>query len=65
MPNDKLVAGGLFGAYLGVNLSALLLAAASQRQKQRYLNSSAVTLSELLKLVTSILAIRAGCACAR
>ena len=43
------VAALLFCVYLGVNLSALLLAAQSQRQPRRYLNSTAVTLSEMLK----------------
>ena len=50
----------LFVAYLGVNLGALLLAAQSQRQPRRYLNSTAVTLSELLKLATSLLAVYAS-----
>ena len=50
----------LFAMYLGVNLGALLLAAESQRQPRRYLNSTAVTLSELIKFASSILAIYAG-----
>ena len=50
----------LFAMYLGVNLGALLLAAESQRQPRRYLNSTAVTLSEFIKFASSILAIYAG-----
>ena len=47
----------LFLVYLAVHLSALLTAsAASQRDGRRYLNSTAVTLSELIKVVTSIMA---------
>jgi len=53
------IAALLFTMYLGVNLGALLLAANSQRQPRRYLNSTAVTLSELLKLATSLLAMYA------
>jgi len=48
----------LFATYLGVNLGALLLAAQSQQQPRRYLNSTAVTLSELMKLVMSLIAMR-------
>ena len=53
---DSLVAALIFTTYLGVNLGALLLAAQSQRQPRRYLNSTAVTLSELIKLAISLTA---------
>ena len=53
------VAVALFAIYLGVNLGALLLAAQQQSGPRRYLNSTAVTLSELLKFITSILAMYA------
>ena len=51
------VAALLFCVYLGVNLGALLLAAQSQRQPRRYLNSTAVTLSEMLKFACSLVAL--------
>ena len=54
--HDSLVAALIFTTYLGVNLGALLLAAQSQRQPRRYLNSTAVTLSELIKLIISLTA---------
>ena len=54
---EQLIGVVLFAMYLGINLSALLLAAQSQQKEKRYLNSTAVTLSEVLKLITSILAI--------
>ena len=58
MPAREHVVGMvLFAMYLCINLSALLLAAQSQQQPRRYLNSTAVTLSEVLKLITSIIAI--------
>ena len=43
------IAIALFAIYLSVNLGALLLAAQSQRQPgpRKYLNSTAVTLSEV------------------
>ena len=60
MPQGNIVGAALFCLYLGINLGALLLAAQSQREPRRYLNSTAVTLSEILKLATSILAIYAN-----
>ena len=48
-----------FCLYLSVHLGALILASASQRQPTPYLNSTAVTLSELLKLIASCVAISA------
>ena len=57
--SKELVGGGLFGMYVGVNLSNLLLAAASQRQESKYINSTAVALSEVLKSITCILSIAA------
>ena len=65
-PNSNRGLGAfLFFIYLSVNLGALLLAAQSQRQPRSYLNSTAVTLSEILKLLTSIAAIRASAPSAR
>jgi len=51
--------GGVFVVYLSVQLGALLLASASQRQPTRYLNSTAVTLSELIKVAISLIGIAA------
>lgn len=51
--------GGVFVVYLSVQLAGLLLASASQRQETRYLNSTAVTLSEVIKVVVSVIGIAA------
>ena len=53
---------GVFTLYLATNLGGLLLASESQNRKSatKYVSSTAVTISELIKLVTSLLAIRAG-----
>mmetsp|Transcript_31645 Transcript_31645/g.78842 ORF Transcript_31645/g.78842 Transcript_31645/m.78842 type:complete len:273 (-) Transcript_31645:466-1284(-) len=58
-PSKQLLSGGLFGLYVGVNLSNLLLAAASQRQQTKYINSTAVALSEVIKGITSVMSIAA------
>lgn len=58
MPNDgasSAAAALMFTVYLGVNLGALLLASRTARQPRRYLNSTAVALSEFLKFITSFL----------
>lgn len=60
MPPSKAASAALFVLYLAVNLGALLLAAKSQRQPRSYLNSTAVTLSELLKLMVSIIGVYAS-----
>jgi UDP-sugar transporter A1/2/3 len=54
-----LAKGGVFGVYLSVQLAGLLLASASQRQETRYLNSTAVTLSEAIKVAVSMIGIAA------
>jgi len=59
-PNgNKGLAALCFCLYLATNLGALLLASASQRAPTRYINSTAVTLSEVLKVAVSVLAIYA------
>jgi len=55
--SKELLSAGLFSCYVGVNLSNLQLAAASQRQQARYVNSTAVALSEVLKSITCLLTI--------
>lgn len=55
--SSDLAAAGLFGTYVGVNLANLLLAAASQRQHARYINSTAVALSEVIKSAVCVLSI--------
>ena len=52
-----MIAALLFSVYLGINLGALLLASQSQRQPRKYLNSTAVTLSELIKFALSLIAV--------
>ena len=50
----------LFLLYLGVNLTTLQVAAAAQQQQSRFLNSTAVTLSEAIKGAISVLMIWAA-----
>jgi UDP-sugar transporter A1/2/3 len=58
---EDLAKAGVFGVYLSVQLAGLLLASASQRQRQEThcLNSTAVTLSEVIKVVVSLIGIAA------
>ena len=58
-PSNRGLAALCFCLYLATNLGALLLASASQRAPTRYINSTAVTLSEVLKVAVSVLAIYA------
>jgi len=56
---EDVVSASLFAGYVGVNLTNLRLAAASQQQKARYINSTAVALSEVFKSITCVLSIAA------
>ena len=55
--SKEVLGAGLFSCYVGVNLSNLLLAAASQQQKTKYVNSTAVALSEVFKSIVCVLTI--------
>ena len=50
----------LFCIYLTTNLGSLLLASAAQKKKTKFLNSSAVALSEAIKCAMSLLMIWAA-----
>ena len=50
----------LFLIYLGTNLGTLLLASAMQKRKTRFVNSTAVTVSEAIKAALSVLMIWAA-----
>ena len=50
----------LFCIYMTTNLGSLLLASAAQKKRTKFLNSSAVTVSEAIKCAMSILMIWAS-----
>ncbi|EOD08571.1 hypothetical protein EMIHUDRAFT_217278 [Emiliania huxleyi CCMP1516] len=59
--SSAVVSGGLFAGYVAIQLSTLLLASAAQQRdvQTRHVDSTAVTLSELVKLLISLVGIAA------